>query len=60
VVNTKGSNTLAISLWAQDEAGARLSTVKLITYGTYETGFNFSRNWSYLQPEWSSKRLQYA
>jgi hypothetical protein len=60
LINTKGSNTLVISLWAQEEAGARLSAIRLIEYGKYETGFNFSRNWSYLQPAWSKERLRYV
>ncbi|OCL15181.1 glycoside hydrolase family 35 protein [Glonium stellatum] len=60
IINNRGSNTLAISLWAQTDAGAKLDTVSLISYGKYETDFGFSRDWSYLQPGWSRDRLQYA
>lgn len=60
VVNNRGTNTLAISLWAQNDDGAKLNTVKLIKYGVYESGVGFSRDWSYLQPGWDSGRLAYA
>ena len=57
VINNRGKNHLAISLWALTEKGARLSQVDLIAYGAYRTGFKFS-DWSYLQPQWKD-RSQY-
>lgn len=57
VINN-GENTLSISLWALNEAGARLSQVELVAYGAYRTGFNFDRDWAYLQPGWKD-RSQY-
>ncbi|KAF2675021.1 hypothetical protein BT63DRAFT_26744 [Microthyrium microscopicum] len=58
ILNTNGENTLALSLWAQNDVGAKLSEVKLITYGQYETGFNFTQDWSYLQPGINKGRLE--
>lgn len=59
VVNNRGVNTLAVSLWAQGEEGAKLDGVELFAYGAYQTDFGFNRNWSALQPGWSD-RSQYA
>lgn len=59
VVNNRGSNTLAVSLWAQTDAGARLDDVKLVSYGQYQTSFGFARDWSQLQPGWAD-RSSYA
>ncbi|GAB1726245.1 hypothetical protein NU195Hw_g5330t1 [Hortaea werneckii] len=60
VINNQGNNTIAVSLWAQTDAGARLSTASLFAYEKYQTGFNFSQDWNELQPGWTSDRLQYA
>lgn len=60
VVNNRGLNTVALSLWAMSDEGAKLDTVKLISYGQYQTDFEFNRDWSYLQPGWDEKRLEYA
>lgn len=55
VINNRGQNTLALSLWAQDDAGARLDGVRLIEYGRYQTDFGFNRDWSRLQPGWEDR-----
>jgi beta-galactosidase len=55
VINNRGENTLAISLWALTDQGASLSQVELVAYGAYRTGFNFNHDWSYLQPQWKSR-----
>ncbi|TGO61578.1 hypothetical protein BCON_0026g00220 [Botryotinia convoluta] len=60
IINNRGRNKLAISLWAMQDEGAKLDSVELVSYGVYESGFGFSRDWSYLQPKWDSERLQYA
>ncbi|EPE35453.1 (Trans)glycosidase [Glarea lozoyensis ATCC 20868] len=60
VINNRGLNTVALSLWAMTDAGAKMDTVKLITYGQYQTNFKFNRDWSALQPGWDKSRLQYA
>ena len=60
VVNNQGANTIAIALWAQTDAGAKLSNATLFAYGKYQTGFDFSQDWSDLQPQWTEDRLQYA
>jgi len=52
IVNNQGNNTLAISLWAQTDEGAKLDGVELVQYGKYVSDFGFSRDWSYLQPGW--------
>ncbi|KAK8048429.1 putative beta-galactosidase C [Apiospora phragmitis] len=59
VVNNQGNNTLAVSLWAQTSAGAKLDDVKLVHYGQYQTSFKFTRDWSHLQPGWTD-RSSYA
>jgi hypothetical protein len=59
VVNNRGQNTLGLSLWAQTDDGARLDAVQLVSYGQYQTSFNFCQDWDYLQPGWSS-REEYA
>ncbi|TPX14294.1 uncharacterized protein E0L32_005490 [Thyridium curvatum] len=59
VLNTRGANSLAVSVWAQTERGARLDGLRLFSYGVYESGFDFGRDWSHLQPGWSD-RSQYA
>lgn len=60
VINNRGSNTLALSLWAMTDEGARLDNVDLFTYGMYQTDFDFDQDWSYLQPRWDKSRLGYA
>lgn len=60
IINPRGNNTLALSLWAQDDTyGAKLSSITLIKYGVYETGFEggFGRDWSHLQPGWNTDRV---
>jgi hypothetical protein len=59
VVNNRGANTLGLSLWAQTDQGARLSSVEIVKYGAYTSSFGFSRDWSALQPGWQD-RSQYA
>ncbi|KAG9232521.1 putative beta-galactosidase C [Amylocarpus encephaloides] len=60
VMNNRGLNTMASSLWAMTDDGAKMDTVKLIEYGKYQTDFNFNHDWSYLQPGWDEGRLAYA
>ncbi|KAK9416193.1 putative Family 35 glycosyl hydrolase [Seiridium unicorne] len=59
VVNNKGKNRLAVSLWAQTDDGAKLDDVALFSYGQYQTSFSFNQDWRYLQPGWSN-REKYA
>lgn len=61
IINNVGTNTLAISLWAQTAAGAKLDGVKLIAYGRYASDFGFAQNGKALQPEWKQgSRDQFA
>ncbi|KFX91010.1 hypothetical protein V490_06125 [Pseudogymnoascus sp. VKM F-3557] len=60
IINNRGENTLAISLWAQTDEGARISDVKLINYGLYQTDFEFNADWRYLQPKYVGGREKYA
>jgi hypothetical protein len=53
-------NTVALSLRAITTDGAKLDEVDLISYGTYQIGFMFNQDWSYLQPGWNESPLQYA
>ncbi|EAL88520.1 hypothetical protein KXW98_002339 [Aspergillus fumigatus] len=59
VINNRGENTLAISMWALTDAGAKLDKVELVAYGKYRSGFDFNQDWGYLQPGWKD-RSQYA
>jgi beta-galactosidase len=59
VINNRGENTLAISMWALTDAGAKLDKVELVAYGKYRSGFDFNQDWSYLQPGWKD-RSRYA
>jgi beta-galactosidase GanA len=56
VINNRGNNTLALSIWAQSDGGSKLSEVKLISYGKYHTSFDFNQDWSYLQPGWIDRQ----
>jgi beta-galactosidase len=60
VINNNGLNTFALSLWAMTDDGATLDTVELFSYGSYQTNFTFSQDWSYLQLGWDATRSQYA
>ncbi|CRG87944.1 beta-galactosidase, putative [Talaromyces islandicus] len=61
IINTQKerSNTLAVSLWALTDQEAKLEQVELVSYGKYTSGFDFVRDWSYLQPGWED-RSEYA
>lgn len=59
VVNNQGTNYLAMSVWAMTDDGAALNQIDLISYGAYQTDFDFNGNWTYLQPGWSD-RSQYV
>ena len=53
VLDTEGGeNTIAVSLWAQSDIGAKLDVLRLIGYGVYETGFKVERNTKYLRPQY--------
>lgn len=60
VINNRGLNTLALSLWAQTDDGASLDTVKLVKYGLYQTDFVFDVQDASLQPGWTDTRSQYV
>ncbi|KAL1880615.1 hypothetical protein Daus18300_001226 [Diaporthe australafricana] len=55
IINNQGDNTIAVSIWAQTDDGARLDEVKLVSYGLYQTDYGFSRDWSALQPGWTDR-----
>ncbi|ROW12073.1 hypothetical protein VMCG_00471 [Cytospora schulzeri] len=57
VINNRGFNTLAVSIWAQTDGGASLDKVELVTYGVYQSDFGFSRDWSVLQPGWEDRSV---
>ncbi|KAJ5364416.1 beta-galactosidase C [Penicillium cataractarum] len=60
IINNRGENTLAISLWALTDEGAALDQVELVAYGAYRTGFDFNQDWTYLQPKWKNNRGSYV
>ncbi|GMF93886.1 unnamed protein product [Aspergillus oryzae] len=55
VIKNRGQNSLAISMWALTDAGARLEQVELKAYAKYRSGFDFNRDWTYLQPGWKDR-----
>lgn len=55
IINNRGVNSIAVSIWAQTDEGARLDEVKLVSYGLYQTDYGYSRDWSALQPGWSDR-----
>jgi hypothetical protein len=60
ILNMRGQNSLSIVIWAQTSAGAKLSTLQLIEYGRYQSGFDFSSiDSAALQPRWTD-RSKYA
>lgn len=59
VINNRGQNALAISLWALTDDGARLDQVELVLYAKYRSGFGFARDWGYLQPGYDVGREVY-
>ncbi|KAF5865629.1 hypothetical protein ETB97_003047 [Aspergillus alliaceus] len=56
VINNRGENSLAISMWTLTDAGARLEQVELKAYAKYRSGVNFNQDWSYLQPGWTDRK----
>lgn len=60
MLNNRGSNSLSLSVWAQEEGGVAFDKLELVLYGKYQSGFGFSKDWSALQPGWSEDRLQYV
>ncbi|KAE8389992.1 galactose-binding domain-like protein [Aspergillus alliaceus] len=56
VINNRGENSLAISMWTLTDAGARLEQVELKAYAKYRSGINFNQDWSYLQPGWTDRK----
>ncbi|KAF2110271.1 glycoside hydrolase superfamily [Lophiotrema nucula] len=56
ILNTKGPNTLSIALWAQTDAGAKLSTLSLFEYAQFQSGFGFGKiDGKRLQPGWKDR-----
>jgi hypothetical protein len=56
----RGTNTLSVAIWAQTDAGAKLSTLRLFEYARYESGFGFGGiDGGALQPAWVD-RGEYA
>ncbi|KAH9818135.1 glycoside hydrolase family 35 protein [Teratosphaeria destructans] len=59
IINNRGENTIALSLWAQTDAGAKLTKATLFAYNKYQTGVDFANIGVGLQPGWTKDRLQY-
>jgi beta-galactosidase len=57
------NNTLAVALWAQTTAGARLDAVEVFAYAAYTSGFafdSFQHDWIGLRPPWSIDRTRWV
>lgn len=56
IVNNRGTNYLAVSVWAMTDAGARLDGIELVNYGLYQTDFGFGDiDGAALQPGWTDR-----
>lgn len=60
IINNRGENRLAVSLWALTDGGAQLDRVELVAYEKYRSGFDFDVDWGYLQPKWKNNRGEYV
>ena len=58
ILNYHGDNTIAVSLWAQDSAGASL-TVDWTVLGVVESAFDPGFEADYLRPGWSDRSSYY-
>lgn len=57
VWNYRGSNTVAVSLWAQEEAGARVEGLSLVAGPVVQSGFGAIE--AAPQPEWAERQGVY-
>ncbi|KAK3650132.1 hypothetical protein LTR56_006407 [Elasticomyces elasticus] len=58
ILGYQGNNTIGLSVWAQNAAGASMS-VSVKVLGVYQSSLDPSAGTEYLRPGWSSDRLQY-
>ena len=58
ILNYRSNNTIGLSLWAQDAAGARMS-VKWTVLGLSKSAFDPSFDATYLQPGWTDRSMYY-
>lgn len=58
ILDYHGDNTIAVSLWAQDSAGASL-TVDWTVLGVVESAFDPGFEAEYLRPGWTDNRSDY-
>jgi hypothetical protein len=57
ILNYQDSNSLGVSLWAMDSAGAKLCGLELISYTIVETGLG--KIVATAQPEWVKRKGAY-
>lgn len=59
ILNYDGDNTIALSIWAQSEEGAKVGIEWSINYAV-ESSFSPKFDSEYLRPGWTKERLKYA
>lgn len=59
ILNYSGDNTIGLSVWAQDDEGAKVD-VKLEQEYAVGSSWNSRFDSDYLRPEWAEERLKYA
>ncbi|KAJ8121467.1 hypothetical protein ONZ43_g2084 [Nemania bipapillata] len=59
ILNYKGKNEIAITVWSQSVNGAEMNVEWNVEYA-HKSSYNMNFDASYLQPGWDSKRLAYA
>ncbi|RPB03212.1 hypothetical protein L873DRAFT_1826287 [Choiromyces venosus 120613-1] len=60
ILNNRGENAFAVSIWAQEEGGAKLDNIELKSVAAVTSSFRFGFDGEYLRPGWESKRLEHA
>ncbi|XP_014560284.1 glycoside hydrolase family 35 protein [Bipolaris victoriae FI3] len=59
ILNYGGENVLGLSVWAQEEEGAKVD-VKMVQEFAVESSWKSRFDGEYLRPGWSEERLEYA
>lgn len=59
ILNYSGENVVGLSVWAQEEEGARVE-VRMVQEFAVESSWQSRFDGEYLRPEWTEERLKYA
>jgi len=59
ILDYSGDNTIAVTLWGQNAAGAEIDFQWKLDY-VHSSGYDMGFDSAYLRPEWTEDRLLYA